>query len=308
MKLSSYLDPKLIFTDITGETKEEIIETLIERVGTQDKKVKKMEDEVKRAVLAREGEISTALGGGLAIPHGRIDAFDDFVVAIGVLKDPVKCKMATQDKEDDVNLFILIISEVLKNKKMLKMMSGFMKIATKNPDVIRRVKESQSPQEIFDLIKSAEVEIDGKITAEDVLSPDVTSVKPTDTLEEIAKKLILEGRIGLPVLDDSGNFLGEITEKELIEFGMPKYMSVMQDISFLTVGEPFEEYLKKEKITTIEHLYREEDIVKVDRKASIMEVCFLMVNKGKTRIYVVEDKKYYGVIERGDIIKKVLHI
>ena len=133
-------------------------------------------------------------------------------------------------------------------------------------------------------------------------------VNPKDTLEEVAKRLIVEERTGLPVIGDSGKFIGEITERELIEFGMPKYTSVMQDLSFLTVGEPFEEYLINEKIATIEELYRKEDVITVDRKAPIMEICFLMVNRGKTRICVVESGRYFGMIQRSDIIKKVLHI
>lgn len=31
---------------------------------------------------------------------------------------------------------------------------------------------------------------------------------------------------------------GEITEKELIDFGMPDHLSLMSDLNFLTVGEP----------------------------------------------------------------------
>jgi len=308
MKLSSYLDPKLIFTDVVAETKMEAIDKLINEIALHDKKVADMKGTIKKAVMGREEEISTAMGGGFAIPHARVEGFEDFVIAMGVLRTPVRSQVAALKAEDDVKLFIVIISEVLKNKRMLKMMAGFMKIATKNPRIIEKIKESNSPTEIYNLLKDAEVEIDGRITAEDVLSPDLIPVHPTDTLEEVAKRLIIEERTGLPVLDINEKFLGEITEKELIEFGMPKYLSVMQDVSFLTVGEPFEEYLKNEKTATIEDLYRTEGVLTVDRKASIMEICFSMVNKGKTRIYVVENGKYYGMIQRSDIIKKVLHI
>jgi len=308
MKLSSYLDPKLIFTNLEAATKEEAIEKLISGIAVHDKKVASMEEKIKKCVLDRENEISTAMGGGIAIPHARVEGFEDFVIALGVLKKPIRTQVAALKTEDDVELFIVIVSEVLKNKRMLKMMAGFMKIATKNPKIIEKIKRSENPHDIYNLVKDAEIEIDGKITAEDVLSPDLMPVHPSDTLEEVAKRLIIEERTGLPVLDINGTFLGEITEKELIEFGMPKYISVMQDISFLTVGEPFEEYLKNEKTATIEELYRREGVLTVDRRASIMEICFSMVNKGKTRIYVVEDGKYYGMIQRSDIIKKVLHI
>lgn len=308
MKLSSYLDPKLIFTDLEGQGKEEIIVGMIDRVAHHDKGVAAMKEKITKSVIDREREISTAMGMGMAMPHARVEGFTDFIIALGLVREPVRCQVAALHREEDVKLFVLIVSEVLKNKRMLKMISGIMKIAVKNPSTLERIKSSKDPHEIFELIKDAEIEIDGRITAEDVLSPDLMSVNPQDTLEKVARRLIIEERTGLPVVGECGNFLGEITERELIEFGMPKYTSVMQDLSFLTVGEPFEEYLVNERVATIEELYRKNDILIVDRKAPIMEICFLMVNKGKTRIYVVEGGRYYGMIQRSDIIKKVLHI
>ena len=170
----------------------------------------------------------------------------------------------------------------------------------------RQIKDSA---EILKAVQEADIEIGHKITAEDVLSPDIIPLSPNSTLEEVAKRFIIEHTSGLPVVDENGKFLGEITEKELIEFGMPKYLSLMQDLNFLTVGEPFEEYLVNEKTTTIENLYRSKDeLIILDRKAPIMEICFIMVSKNITRLYVVENGEYLGLIKRSDIIKKVLHI
>lgn len=308
MKLSSYLDPAFIYTGLEVETKDELINEVIRRISLKDKSVANMKDTISKGILAREEEISTCMGMGIAIPHARIDGFDDFIISIATVKKPIQCQVAALNKEDDVELFIIIVSEVLKNKRMLKVMSGIMKMAMKQTEILEKIKKTTDPGKIFQLIKEADIEIDGKITAEDVLSPDLHSVLPTETLEEVSRRLIVEGRAGLPVVDKSGRFLGEITEKELIQFGMPKYTSVMQDLSFLTVGEPFEEYLLNEKTATIEELYRKKDVLTVDRKESIMEICFLMVNKGKTRLYVVEKGQYFGMIQRSDIIKKVLHI
>ncbi|MCI6153310.1 MAG: CBS domain-containing protein, partial [Fusobacterium perfoetens] len=65
----------------------------------------------------------------------------------------------------------------------------------------------------------------------------------------------------------------------------------------------------KEETATIKDLYRrKENLYTIDKKTPIMEICFIMVKKGITRIYVVENGKLYGVIRRYDIIKKVLHI
>ncbi|MDP0494556.1 MAG: PTS sugar transporter subunit IIA [Fusobacterium sp. JB021] len=309
MKFSSYLDKNLIFNGIKGKTQEEVIENMLKEMSKKDSKIAKKQNEIREAVLKREREISTAIGKGIAIPHARMSKFNDFVVAIGILEEPLDVQVEGLNEKDEVKVVFLIVCDILKNKNILKIMSTITKLVMKYPEIMEKIKNSKNSEEIFDLIDSAKLEIGKKIIADDVLSPNIDPVTPDMTLEYVAKRLIVEKIAGIPVVDENRNFLGEITEKELIEFGMPKYYSVMSDLNFLTVGEPFEEYLINEKTALIENIYREKSsLCVIDRKAPIMEICFIMINKGITRIYVVEDGKYCGVIRRYDIIKKILHI
>ena len=309
MKFSNYLDSNLIFTDVKGSSMEEIIKEMVEKIASKEKSVNLRKDEITSAVIKREQEISTAIGKGVAIPHARIENFNDFIVAVGVVETPFRAKVEASASKDTVELVFLIISDVLKNKNILKIMSAVSKLVIKYPHIADKMKTIKDSAEILKAVQEADIEIGHKITAEDVLSPDIIPLSPNSTLEEVAKRFIIEHTSGLPVVDENGKFLGEITEKELIEFGMPKYPSLMQDLNFLTVGEPFEEYLVNEKTTTIENLYRSKDeLIILDRKAPIMEICFIMVSKNITRLYVVENGEYLGLIKRSDIIKKVLHI
>ncbi len=308
MKFSSYLDPNLIFTDLKGKNPEEIIVEMIEKIAEKDKKVKASKTLIEEAVIKREKEISTGIGHGIAIPHARIENLNDFIVAIGLLDEAVECEIAATHQNDKVNLVFLIISDVLKNKNILKVMSAVSKLALKQGDLLEKIKAERNPKKVIEYFNKANIEFEHKIVAEDVLSPDVKPATPDNTLEEIAKRLILEETSGLPVVDKNGKFLGEITERELIDYGMPDYLSLMGDLNFLTVGEPFEEYLMNESKVTIEKLYRVSDEIVIDGKTPIMEICFIMVNKGITRLYVVDNGKYHGMIKRSDIIKKVLHI
>ncbi|MBS5037940.1 MAG: PTS sugar transporter subunit IIA [Fusobacterium sp.] len=309
MKFSNYLDSNLIFTDVKGSSMEEIIKEMVEKIASKEKSVNLRKDEITSAVIKREQEISTAIGKGVAIPHARIENFNDFIVAVGVVETPFRAKVEASASKDTVELVFLIISDVLKNKNILKIMSAVSKLVIKYPHIADKMKTIKDSAEILKAVQEADIEIGHKITAEDVLSPDIIPLSPNSTLEEVAKRFIIEHTSGLPVVDENGKFLGEITEKELIEFGMPKYLSLMQDLNFLTVGEPFEEYLVNEKTTTIENLYRSKDeLIILDRKAPIMEICFIMVSKNITRLYVVENGEYLGLIKRSDIIKKVLHI
>ncbi|MGM0509394.1 MAG: PTS sugar transporter subunit IIA [Fusobacteriota bacterium] len=306
MKLSSYLDPKLIFTDIKSCTKDDAIKELISKISKEDETIKKNYKLVEKAILDREHEISTAMGHKIAIPHARIEGIDDLIVGVGITEDPIKCEIINTKVEDNVDIFFIIIAGKTKNKLTLKMMSAITKLAQKD-EVIKEIEECKDSNNIFKLIKDSEIEVNERITAKDVMQSDIESVKLTDTLEEVAKRLTIENVTGLPVVDQMGKFVGEITERELIEYGMPKYTSVMKNLSFMTIGEPFKEYFEKESEVKVEELYRENPIT-IDRKASIMEVSFIMVTKGITRLYVVEDNKYYGVIFRSALIKKVLHI
>jgi PTS system nitrogen regulatory IIA component len=306
MKLSTYLDEKFVFTNLEGDTKDEIIKNLVEKVSMIDKNINLCSNKMKEAILKREHEISTCIGNGIIIPHARVEDYDDIAVIIAKLDHDIETEIAALHQKTNARIAFMIVAGKTKNKIILKLMSSVSRLA-QNPEFLQKLQEENNPHNIVKLIKSYEREVKDRITAEDIMNSKVVPAKLNDTLEEIAKRLILENMSGFPVEDDFGNFVGEITERELIEYGMPKYTSLLSDLSFMTVGEPFEEYFKNEERVTVEELYRKNPTI-VDRKASIMEVSFTMVTKGNTRIYVVEDGMYYGMILRSDIIKKVLHI
>lgn len=307
MKLSSYLSEKVIIPNVKGDNINELVENLLDQLVENNKSLKNEKEIMKKAVLKREEEASTYLGHGVAIPHARLEHYDDILVAIGFPEKPVMVK-TLDNKEEELKVIVLVIADVLKGKKILKIMSGISKLAVKNKSILDKIIKEKNPVETIKILETANIEIDYTITAEDLMTNIPKPVKETNTLEDIAKIIIMDKVSGVPVVDKDNNFLGEITERELIAFGMPKYTTILSDLTFMTVGEPFENYLINEKTATIEELYRREDVVTVDKEASLMEISYLFMNRGVTRIYVVENRKYLGIILRSDIIRKILHI
>lgn len=307
MKLSSYLSEEIIIPNLKGDTFEDLVSNLIDEVAKFNKQVRLEKTQMKKAVFKREEEASTYLGYDVAIPHARLEYFDDIIVAIGFPEKHVKMK-TLGDKEEDVRMIILVLADVLKNKNILKIMSGISRLAMKNNSVLEQIISSKSASKTIKILDDMKIEIDHNITAEDLYTQTPLPAKVDNTLEDIAKRIIMEKVSGIPVVDDNNNFLGEITERELISFGMPKHTTLLSDLSFITIGEPFENYLVNEKITTIKDLYRTEGVITIDKEASLMEISYLFMNRGVTRIYVIENNKYLGIILRSDIIKKILHI
>lgn len=305
MKLSSFLDSKLIFVDLDAGSNEELIDKMVDKIAQKDENITDMKNEIKESVQKREKELTTAMGNNILIPHARVQNFNDIVIGISIIKTPYSVKTAIM-QDDKIKVAFMIIAGQTKNKLLLKIMAAISKL-TQIKGKIEEICTKKDGESIIELIKNSEVDVSERITAEDIMDVEIVPAKYEDTLEDIARRFIIEKISGLPVVDKKGKFAGEITERELIEYGMPKYASLFQDLSFLTIGEPFEQYLKNEKNVHVEELFRKNPLV-VDRKMPIMEVCFMMVTKGNTRIYVVEDGIYHGMIVRGDIIKKVLHI
>lgn len=307
MKLSSYLSEDKIISNLKGETFEELITNLLKELAKTNKQVKVEQEIMKRAILKRESEASTYIGNGVAIPHARLEYFDDIIVSIAFPEKHVTMKNV-MGEEEPFDFIVLIVADVLKNKNILKIMSGISRLCLKNKDVFKEILKYKSPEKTIEILNKMKIEIDHNITAEDLFTTSILPAKENNTLEDIAKRIIMDRVSGIPVVDNHNNFLGEITERELISFGMPKHTTILNDLSFLTVGEPFENYLVNEKITTIKDLYRTEGIITIDKDASLMEISYIFMNKGVTRIYVLENNKYVGLIFRSDIIKKILHI
>ena len=138
MKLSSYLSEDKIISNLKGETFEELITNLLKELAKTNKQVKVEQEFMKKAILKRESEASTYIGNGVAIPHARLEYFDDIIVSIAFPEKNVKMKTLT-GKEESVDFIVLIVADVLKNKNILKIMSGISRLCLKNKEVFKEI-------------------------------------------------------------------------------------------------------------------------------------------------------------------------
>lgn len=87
MDLMTILRPELVALHLSGSTKDEIIDQLID-VAMKSGKVSDRE-KAKASVLEREKRMSTGMKHGIAIPHGKTDAVSSLVACVGVSSSPV---------------------------------------------------------------------------------------------------------------------------------------------------------------------------------------------------------------------------
>ena len=142
MDLSTLLRPDLIFTGLAGRDGKEVLRTLSEKVA--DTGAVRSSEELLEKLLERERVGSTAIGGGVAIPHCKLAGLRDLVVAVGVVPDGVD--LAAPDDEA-VNLLFLVISPDDSPAEHLKCLAAVSKWIRQDGNV-ERLRTSTSREEV----------------------------------------------------------------------------------------------------------------------------------------------------------------
>lgn len=87
MRLTEILTDARIDLDLTAEDKDQVIERLVDLVVADG--TARDRDAVLKAVRAREQLMSTGVGNGVAIPHGKTNVVDRLIAAFGRCSEPV---------------------------------------------------------------------------------------------------------------------------------------------------------------------------------------------------------------------------
>lgn len=84
MNIKDFL--KAVSSDLKATTKEEVISELVDLLIKNGDIKKSHKGKVVEVLMAREALGSTAIGQGIAIPHGKTDCVDHLIGCLGVSK------------------------------------------------------------------------------------------------------------------------------------------------------------------------------------------------------------------------------
>ncbi len=150
MKISDILTETLVVTQLAGTSKDEIIDAMIDLVASSPKVVDK--DRVREAIFEREKIMSTGVGNGFAIPHGKTDAVTDIVAAFGVTAEDIDYQSLD---EKPVRLVFLLVGKDSMVGPHIKLLSRISRLMNKE-EFRRRLLEARTSREILDLFRQEE--------------------------------------------------------------------------------------------------------------------------------------------------------
>lgn len=141
-KIVDFFSPSL-FVRTAAQSREEIIHILSSLL----KKTGCVTDSFEEKVLERESRISTAMDGVVALPHPMSICSSRSMIAVGILKQPVKWS------EKDHAQIILMLALADDKKKELKTLYDTFVAITNNPALESLLLQSQSIQEFLQILK-----------------------------------------------------------------------------------------------------------------------------------------------------------
>ncbi|HDN60009.1 MAG TPA: PTS sugar transporter subunit IIA [Candidatus Marinimicrobia bacterium] len=142
MELSKVLTPELVVYPLEASSKEEVISKLIYALQSAGKLTHP--EIAKKAVMEREKLMSTGVGRGVAIPHGKYPYTDEVLVCVGVSRKGVDFDAVDGQP---VYIFVLLLTPEKQPSKHLKLLSKFSRILN-TVQAREEILEAQSPEEI----------------------------------------------------------------------------------------------------------------------------------------------------------------
>lgn len=151
-----------------------------------------------------------------------------------------------------------------------------------------------------------------KLKVRDLMTTQLVTLQPTDTVKKAAIKFAVDNVSGAPVVDNRNHLLGILSENDILNTIL-KYQLILDDenrdsvMLTYSMDSPTEtdDILKKvsEEISNIEvSAIMTRTVLTTTPDTTIMEVLKAMIEMKVNRVPVVEKGVVIGIISRGDII------
>lgn len=297
MRLDELLSPQRVLVPLEAASLPEAVRRLIDAAAAEGSVAQRGEIE---DVVRRSWPEDTVNLGQAYLPHFRTDAVDRVVVALGVTPTP----LAHPERGDrGVRVVLLVLAPRRAAAAYLQTVAAFAR-ALGQPETIAALLAADSPGAVLAIPAFGRVELGDQLRVRDLMTPDVLSVAPDTPLGEAAQLLLAHGVESLPVVGETGQVLGMISNRELVRLLVPKYMQRANTGEYPAAGQQRAGGGQPEALPVREAMQRSVLCLSADQTMS--EVAQLLTNKDIARFPVTHEGKLCGFLTRADIVRKIV--
>ncbi|WDP88668.1 MAG: PTS sugar transporter subunit IIA [Desulfobacter sp.] len=151
MKISDILNKDSIIADLAAENKTGVIRELAEAVAPA---AGAGSDAIATVLMERESLGSTGIGGGIAIPHGKLEGVESVTVGFGLSRKGIDYNSLDNRP---VHIFFLLLTSENSSGGHLKVLAQISKLL-KMDQFKTRLKTAESVEEIYEIIMEQDEE------------------------------------------------------------------------------------------------------------------------------------------------------
>jgi len=287
MRLANMLSERFIIDHLKATTKDEVVDELLRVLKRRTPELDAKG--IKELIMEREEIENTSYGRGFAFPHARTDKVGEMHILMGVCR-----RGLTDDTPDDIPLsvVVLLLTPSHISNLYLQTLSAFAAFARMEGN-LEKIRSAENAAQIMDVIYNSGVSVEKELNVKDIMTRDVATVTPDKSLKHVANAMFKNRLSAMAVIDDDGNLLGQITDKDLIQAALPDYKTLISNLNYSMDIEPFEELLKHEDKIKVSQLFTtDHEVTTMDTQ--IVEVAAMMIFKDLRRVFVTEGDKLVG--------------
>ena len=150
MLLTELLTADRIKVPLGSSTKNDVLRELVGLVAAGQ--TADVADAILTAVLEREAVLSTGVGAGVAIPHGKTPLVDQLVMAAGVVRTPLE--FDALDGEP-VELFFMLVGPESASSAHVKALSRISRLLRRE-QLRSGLRGSETSLEFLDIVRASE--------------------------------------------------------------------------------------------------------------------------------------------------------
>ena len=150
MTVSRLLSKEFVLLPLQAQDAESVLRELLSTL--KEAGIIDSPDRCLQTILKRERRMSTAVGKGIALPHGLSNEIDEVQVVLGISIDGIEFRAVDHLL---CHIFVLLVSPENQPEKHLKLLSRFTKLL--RDGVLRSaLMEARTPDQVLELLSERE--------------------------------------------------------------------------------------------------------------------------------------------------------
>ena len=290
---------------ITVSGRDELLELLCRRIAELPylKGGEYDYSDILKAILEREAQSSTAIGGGLLFPHARIPGLKRLGVVVATLKNPLDLETPDNVPPQIACMLLIPADKPMEGLKFMAHFASFIQMEELRGGLLA----AQTSEEMLGRLAHLKKASGKAVLAGDIMTKCSFRLTADMPLTEATKLMAQQRRSIAPVLDGN-RLLGQIACSNLFTLGIPDFFSQLKSVGFIRFFDPFEKYFSIEANSTVGQVMST-DCCTFTEEATLIEIVFAISIQKHPQVYVVNrENELLGVIDQALLLERIINL